>query len=429
LSAADLASDMVRAVRSAEGSVASARATWIVLGALVLLAWGSSGLVPFRDARRGAMAPSDFATDFVPAARIWRGEVPGVETEEGNREAVLLGVPEYTAFGTPYRAHPPPSVMLVALLVPFGYRAALALWIALTLASVAVLAWVSADALAPERRVRLGLAAFVLIALWPPTLHNLEKGQWSVPIAGLLALAYALGQRGRARAAGALVALAGAFKIVPIVVVGALMSRERWRPVVIGAASMLAAVIALSMIVVGPAAWLDFFAASPVNAEGWQTGLANTVSIWGVLARLLIGGPYAIGLLEDGTLIARCVWIAIGGVLLAATLRAVGGFRATPMSFAAWSTLAVLMNPLGWTHTATWLVVPMALILRALRERGDATGTTALGAALVLLTLPRQTLFELAGPPPVSPSDGLFLGAHVLGAGIVLALALRAARS
>lgn len=424
---------MVRPVRSAEptGTAGASRA---VLGLLAVLAWGSSGALPFRDAWRGALAPSDFATDFVPAARIWRGEPPGVDTEEGNAEAIVLGVPAYTAFGTPYRAHPPPSVMLVALLVPAGYSAALGIWIALSLAAIGVLAWVSATALAPDRPMRAALALFVAIALWPPTLHNLEKGQWSLLIAGLLALAFHVGQRGRSGVAGALVAIAGSFKIVPFVLLAAFVSRERWRRVALGAGITLAAIVGASLIVVGPAAWLDFFVASPVNARGWQTGLANTVSLWGMLARLLVGGPYAesmlggSGLEGGGTAIARCVWAVLAGGLVIATLRAIGGLRQTPLAFAAWSTLAVLLNPLGWTHTATWLVVPLAIVVGATRARSDETGTTALLAGLVLLTLPRQTLAELAGTVPVSPGGGLFLAAHLVGALIVLAIALRAAR-
>jgi hypothetical protein len=301
---------------------------------------------------------------------------------------------------------------------------------------VAILAWVSATILAPDRPKRSAVALFALVALWPPTLHNLEKGQWSVPIAGLVALAFAAGRSGRSPVAGALVALAGSFKIVPLVIVLAFVSRERWRAVLAGAASCLVIVGVASMIVVGPAAWLDFVVASPVNARGWQTGLANTVSLWGSLARLLIGGPYATSMLEgeplaDGTLIARCVWALIAMGLVAATVRALGGARpkASPgASFAAWSSLAAILNPLGWTHTATWLVVPIAIGFASARAREDEAEKTALLAALVLLTLPRQTLFELAGPPPVTPAGGLFLAMHLVGALLVLAVTLRAAR-
>jgi hypothetical protein len=87
-----------------------------------------------------------------------------------------------------------------------------------------------------------------------------------------------------------------------------------------------------------------------------------------------------------------------------------------------------LLGPLAWTHTATWLILPGALLLQetlAAARRGQAASfpLTGLSIALALLTIPRLSLFALAGPLPVGPLRGLALGAHAVGALLVFAVA------
>jgi len=55
--------------------------------------------------------------------------------------------------------------------------------------------------------------------------------------------------------------------------------------------------------------------------------------------------------------------------------------------FAAWSALAMILGPLAWTHTAIWLVLPGALLLRDLIQSPSRQPLRALAllAALVLL--------------------------------------------
>lgn len=408
------------------------------LALAALGAWGSAGVAPLRDAAGGAVAPSDLPTDFVPAARRWRGEPAGVDVVAGNREASLAGAPVFVELGTPYRAHPPTAVMIVAPLVPLGFAGAALVWLALSLLALAVLAWIVTGVFVPpgEPRLAWALLAFTAMTLWPPVLHNLEKGQWSVPIAALLALAWAAAGRGWDRRAGALIAAAGCFKVMPFLLLGAFLARPgRWR-VLAGAAGATIVLVALSVIVVGPDAWRDFVAATGPNAAGWQTAPANTMSLWGAVARFAVGGPYARPFVTSAVT-ARIVWIIAAAALLVSavrvTLRERNVNRQGPPSaatWAAWSALVAILGPLSWTHASTWLILPAALLLRSrLLAGNDRPGLLgALAAGGVLLTIPRLSLFALAGPWPASPLRGLALGLHLAGALIVFAVAWASSR-
>ena len=403
------------------------------------MAWGSAGLAPLSEAARGALAPSDLPTDFVPAARRARGERAGTDVATGNREARAAGAPAFVPVGAPYRAHPPPAVMLVRPLVALGFRGAALAWLALSLAALAVLAWIVTGVLVPQawRRFVCVWPVFGAMALWPPVLHNFEKGQWSLLIAALLALGWAAAGRGRPGRAGALIAAAGCFKITPAIVLAALLRRAGRRPAVLGAAAASATLAAASVAVMGWDYWLDFLRSSGENAAGWQTAPANTMSLWGVAGRLLIGGAFARPAFVAPAL-ARGSW-ALAALLLVAIATTVtwrdGGSDlvaergVSPPVFAAWSALAAILGPLAWTHTAIWLLLPGALLLRQLRAASPAHATASqavLLAALALLTIPRLSLFALAGPLPVAPWRGLALGIHLLGALVVFAVACTA---
>ncbi len=406
------------------------------LALAVMCAWGSAGIAPLRDAAAGAVAPSDLPTDFVPAARRWRGEPPGIDVVAGNREAARAGAPRFVELGTPYRAHPPPAVMLVAPLVPLGFAGAALAWLGLSLLSLAALAWIVTGVFVPrgEQRFVRALVVFAVLALWPPVLHNFEKGQWSLPIAALLALAWVAAARGWDRRAGALIAAAGCFKVMPFLLLGAFLPRpSRWR-VLAGAAGATGLLFGLSALVLGPGYWRDFIASAGSNSAGWQTAPANTMSLWGALARFVVGGPYARSIAGGSAVLARVLWAASAAGLLAMALRAsVKETRAAPEAppsagtWASWSALTAILGPLSWAHSATWLILPMALLARQVWHPGRAPTRSrtfvALALAGILMTIPRQSLFALAGPWPASPWRGLALAVHLAGALTVFAVA------
>lgn len=440
-----------------------------MLLSLLAAAWCSSGFAPVADAITGARAPSDFATDFVPASRIGhRPLIPGVspthvEVAAGNAETARFGAPPYPDVGVPFGAHPPTALLLVAALVPLGFAAASGVWLLLSLLAIAVVAWVIAETVSAIGRTSsapnptLAIVIFLLLTLWPPVLHNIEKGQWSALIGGLLAGAWWARTRGHDRAAGALIALAGLFKIMPLLALLAFLGRpgRRRRDVLAGAAAMVVIAGIAAAAIVGPGAWQDFLRAAPRNTRGWQTGPGNTLSLWGALARLLIGGPFAqpLAAARRHPVVAlwgaRLLWgtaaLAIATLAARLTFRAnatmptisqihevapetqAGSRRHDAIAYAAWCTLAVILGPLSWTHTAIFLLVPLSLLAAALEDTGR-TARLLLAVAAVVLTVPRVTLFVAAGAVPVTPARGLLLALHLAAALAIFVVAMCAPR-
>src|SRR5262249_48996762 len=152
-----------------------------------------------------------FARDYVSARmRLEDGRRSPPAGEEGNARADRLGAPRVVLLGAPYYIHPPPAVLPTLAVAWLPWRAAARAWLLLGFAALAWLAWSLARIRAPERRPeawRFGLFVLLLLA-WPPVLHCLEKGQWSIWLAALLAAGYRALEEDRPARAGALFAAA-----------------------------------------------------------------------------------------------------------------------------------------------------------------------------------------------------------------------------
>ena len=119
--------------------------------------------------------------------------------------------------------------------------------------------------------------------------------------------------------------------------------------------------------------------------------------------------------------------------------RETGGRRAPSLDgapFALRAVLVVVLNPLAWSHYAIMLVLPALLILAMAADPGVSLTTGArrvvfamVGAALTLLSVPKETLFRHIAPVPVTPvrSAG-FLALHFDGALLLFAAAAYLAR-
>ncbi|HVZ74120.1 MAG TPA: glycosyltransferase family 87 protein [Polyangia bacterium] len=395
-----------------------ATARTFVFLALLAAAWVSAGAAPVRDAVTGAPRPVDFARDYVTAyARVHEGRGAPPEGEAGNTLGATLGAPRVELLGGPYFIHPPPALLLVLPLVPLGFAGAAWAWLALSLVALAALAACLVEALDGRRAHAVALT--VVLLAWPPVLHGLAKGQWSLILAALIALGARDLERGRPRAAGVWLGVAASLKATPALLLVYLVVRERR-----AARAMLATgvgVAALSIAVNGFAPWIAWFTDAPRDVAAWQTWTANTASLAGVVGRLFAGGPFATPLVAAPGL-ARALTIALSLALVAAlalvTRRAPPTREADRATFAAWLALVVVLNPLAWTHT-----VILALPALARFARGPAA------LALVVLSIPRETLLVLAGSIPVQTVPGLALSLHAAALVVFAAVAAKAALS
>ena len=394
--------------------------------ALVIGAAFSAGLEPARDALSGLTAPLDFASDFVAAEDLVSGrDVYGAD--RGRRHAAILGTSAVELVG-PYYPKPPVMPVVVVPLVPLGFVGASRVWFVTTL----VCLWILGSSLClvfGERRLAVRALVFLFLVLWPPSLHNLERGQWSVLLAAFMAAGWHALGRGHARMGGAFIGLAGSIKVTPLGLFPYLALRQRVAAVALGVTVL--AVVALSLPAVGLGAWRAFLRQSGPNLAYWEIWPANTLSVDGFVARLFIGGTGEGPAIADAPGLGRAL-IALGSlalVLLALALTVRMPRPADPARegalFAVWTVLVVLLNPLAWSHNAVLLLLPAALILRA---RADAGRLVGVAVAVALLSLPRAALFPIAALPGSPLRSAAVLSLHFWGALLLLGLAAATVR-
>ena len=416
---------MLFALSLAEGvrpGILAAAAAALVAGAVF-----SAGLEPARDALSGLTAPLDFASDFVAAEDLVMGR-DLYSPDRGRRHAAILGTSSVELVG-PYYPKPPVMPLVVVPLVRLGFVGASRAWFVITL----VFLWILGHFLClvfEERRLAVRVLVFLFLVLWPPTLHNLERGQWSVLLAASMATGWHALSRGHPRMGGAFIGLAGSLKVTPLGLFPYLALRQRAAAVALGA-TVLAAV-ALSLPATGIGAWGAFLQQSGPNLAYWETWPANTLSVDGFVARLFIGGT------GEGPAIAHAPWfgrvlITLGSLALVLFALALTVRTSRPADraregalFAVWTILVVLLNPLAWSHNAVLLLLPAALILRGGSAGGRIVGVAV---AVALLSIPRAALFPIASLPGSPLRSTAVLSLHFWGAVLLLGLAAATLRA
>jgi hypothetical protein len=417
------------------------RGARIAFAALTAAAWLSAGAAPFILAAASAPAPNDFTPDYV-AAHAWLhggphgpGAAAVLDGPAGNDYGTSIGAPPVFLLAA-YYVHPPTAFLMLMPLVPFGYRGAAIGWLLLTVAATGALAALLGAASGRGSRGPAALALFPLLLLWPPLLSNVQLGQSSIFLAVLIAAGYTAWTAGHSRRSGAWMGGAVALKLTPVLLLPFLALRDR--RAVWSLLATLAAIAGLSLLAGQLDAWRAFFAHSAENVRIWQTYHDNTLSLGGLFARLFVGGRFARPLIIAPAL-ARglqggCLAL-LGGAALWFTRRRPG---ATPdpvrdgCCFALWIIAMVAANPLAWAHYALLLLLPIVLVLRGAESAGRDVRRWMRGlaaVAFVLLTIPKETLYRLSGPLPVSPGRGLFISLPLAGALLLFGAAVLGARA
>jgi alpha-1,2-mannosyltransferase len=385
---------------------------------LVAACWLSAGSTPFVDAVVGTAEPADWARDYVTArARLEDGRGTAPAAAEGNERAVRYGAPRVALLGAPYFIHPPTATLAVLPFACLPWRAAALAWAAGSLIALVWLAfsllgiWAAGE-VPPASRVALLTLA---LTLWPPALYCLEKGQWSIWLAALLAAGWRSWEGRRAGRAGGLFGVAAALKLTPIVVVGHLLLSRNRRA---AAATLLTAggAALVALVAIGPAAWHRFATDLSSNEVAWAPWLANSASLDGIYARLLTSNPFSRPVVVAPA-VARLAFTVTALLLLAVAIGATYRRRdrssqAQARVLAAWLTLPVLLNPLGWSHVLMLLLAPLAVLGRTAGPRERVAAILVLAA----ISVPPQRLIEWAGAVPVGPGASVLLGWHAFAA-------------
>jgi hypothetical protein len=410
------------------------RLTFVVM---LATCWLSAGRLPLIDTLHDLRHPNDFTPDYVTAvawARLgrWGAPLPSVlGRETADDYAQSIGARRLENLLGPYYVHPPTALLPMLPLVPLPYPVAAAIWQALSIALLALLTWMLAPIAAEAGLAVPTPLLFLLLLVWPPMLTNLELGQWSPLLAVTIAAGHRAWERGAARRGATFMAVATAIKLTPLILFPYVYLRDRraaWQFV-----RVLLGLCLLAFPLGGWHAWRALFRESAGNSLAWQTWWHNTLAVNGLTSRLFGPGRFARPLLA-APLLGRTLLIVSQAALVGAAIwatritgRAAQDRERDGCVQALWYVLVVVLNPLGWPHYALLLLLPMALTWRAAVARRDPPACTLIAVALLLLTIPKETLFLAALPIPFAPPRSLWLSVPLFGALLIFAGAARLA--
>lgn len=357
---------------------------WLL--ALLLAAWAGGQIVVLAHFQ-------PLGLDFLP---LWTaGRMTGSDPGQIYDFAVVTHAQAWLLPGLKWLrpfAYPPTALLLLAPLGRLPFWVALGLWSALGLG---VFLWASLAL----TRDRPWLTA-VLAALAPAAVLALVGGQSVLLAAGLAGLAIAqIGQR--PRSAGVILALAAALKPQALVLAPvALAACGAWEALA-AAALAEAALVALSLVLFGPARWTEWLGCLPQ----FQAVIAATP---GIAASLITPSTLATTLGLTGA--ASALWR--GACALAAVVlvwRSFARSEAPAIRLAALGVGALMVSPYALVYDSALLVpAAVALAVRAIGGRdwswrllglivACAAATAGLGS-LAVLAFAALTAIE---PPPV----------------------------
>lgn len=366
------------------------------------------------DSRHGR----DVATYYYAAQAAAHGEDPYAR---GNLERRAVGE------GTRRSVFPllyPPSFLLCA--IPLTATSLFSAYILVFIVNeLAALAVVLALALGwRDQQPWLGLVGVGVVALGSCVTNNALMGQVNLPVVALTLGALALVRRGRWRLGGALLAVAIALKLAPIVLLGWWILRGRWRPALAASLGLLMLVLG-SMVWLGMGPWLTFLTevlpslrSGAYNDLGLPIGLFGNHSLADVWRRLAPGSD-ARHLSVTAQVMNAVAAVALGGAMVVLWRRSPPD---TVVDLAQASALMVawlLLSVFTYEHHLVWAVPGFAVAGGAV-----FAGRLSRGWALPLLVAAAAWAVDLEWVRAVAVALGDPVGPYLpeikLGALIVL---------
>jgi hypothetical protein len=369
-----------------------ARVAALALALVVVLAMTPAwlGLLAPDPAR-----PRDFFQDWASARNLLTGRPVYLSQVETLR--LYLGLDTSDGVNVTYNAHPPTSVLLALPLAALDYVAAGWWWNVLSLALLALSLVVIARELGWRPRLLGLLATVALLMVWTPLWIHTLQGQLGLALLALFAGAWAAGRRGRLAASGVLLGLAAAIKLFPLLLLGWLALRRGWRCVVAGLAA-LAGVSGLTLLILGPAAFVSYATVVLPALDRWRADWVNA-SLTGFFARLFAPDASTLPLLHSPALAAALT--AASGLAVVALTAWLTRRRAADFDglFALALTALLLLSALTWTHYFVVLLLPLAIWTRRLLLAPAAPGRwAALALTWTLMSLPPENVAHAAVP-------------------------------
>lgn len=282
--------------------------------------------------------------------------------------------------GFPY---PPPTI---ALFYPLGFissvPAGLALWYGVQFAALAGAAWVLGRALWPEQSWRGPALVLGIAAALPASLMNVGDAQTNFIALLLVALAFASLGTPRGAVWSALVIWVKPYAAALLI---ADLAQRNWRRLA-AAAAVLAASLAASIVLVGPAAFATYLRSNPAGREpAFAFVEVVNQSLLAVVLRL--GGtlPDHVSALHEPLYLVAAALLAIATLALCARPNV-----PVDAAFAASLLLGLIVYPGALSSYGVVLLVPLLVLWRhrAAFPGGAATIAGLIGLAVLLQSAP-----------------------------------------
>jgi len=279
--------------------------------------------------------------------------------------------------------YPPTLLPLYGSLARLSYDDARATWLAITLSAFALLVAVAMWA-SPGRRLEvLGVTLLLTLASYP-FIYHVHNGQADLLSAALTCSAFLLYPRWRGWPTAALLALAIATKVTPVLILAVMVVYFRdWR-LALKALACGAVLAAGSLAWVHPALYHEYvFTTMPSIAVSDPSRFNQTVLRFWWKYPLVLKAMSAFGYLA----LLFLVYVASRNrrrVPLPAG--AVEERRTERLAVLLLAVLFMLFfSPLAWQMAYVWPIVPLALVLTARPPAGRQAAVLALGVAAALL--------------------------------------------
>jgi hypothetical protein len=291
-----------------------------------------------------------------------------------------------TEYGLDWKAphlgnlNPPHFQLLVAPLVPLGYRGALVAWLVANVLIVAACAWIVVRELRPALTLKRMLLATLLVFASAAWTSVAVTGEMSLLLLLPCTGAWVAARRGRWEVAGVLLGVAASLKVFLLVFGAWLIVARRWR----AAAWMAAGAIvpfALGVAVYGDMAYIAWL--HRLSHVGWWW-LPMNLSLRGMADRVFVAhGPFAAVFAAPA--VVQPAWLVAALVVVAVTAWRTWPARGVDVDrvFATLLVAALLVSPLGWIYYLPLATAPVV----ALAIRRELSGPGPLRVALAAIAL------------------------------------------
>jgi hypothetical protein len=230
------------------------------------------------------------------------------------------------------------------------------------------------------------IPTLIICANLNPVLETLRYGQIDIVIALLCSICYWCLLRNRDDAAGWLIALMTTMKLYPIVLLGYVILRRRWR----GVRGFAIGMVVFNLIGVGVVGWADYvtFVREVLPIIGGTTAYVENQTIYAFVARL-VAPSYPLAPFDDGywTVVASVLALAIMALSAVVTMRDVPADSSlAALQYGLFVMVMALAIPVAWVGYQVPLYLIWVMVLwYAITQQVSIARISILAASFALI--------------------------------------------